>query len=119
MSSSSRELDPSAGSALVAENSRLKALVLRMVPVVTAALELRKMGLAQEAYLADYDERHETGHALSRSYTVGVMLENAFEVALKAFDDAVHSAALSDFDEFRATSSAKQYAGDKSRDEQQ
>ena len=86
---------------LVAENSRLKALVLRSAPVINAALELRRMGLAHEAYHAQYEERRANGHMLSRSYTVAMMMEQAYETALKAFDAAVRKAALTEFEEFR------------------
>jgi len=72
-----------------------------MKPVIDAALELRRMGLAQEEYHANYEERRASGHLLTRSYTVALMMEQAFETALRAFDEAVRRAALSEFVEFQ------------------
>lgn len=85
----------------IAENSRLSAMITRTTPVVESALELRRMGLALETYHAEYDERRASGHMLTRSYTVALMMENSFEVSLKDFDAKVREAALSEFAEFQ------------------
>lgn len=88
-----------------AEISRLRAMVARVSPVVLAALELRKMGLAMEAYHERFEERRANLEGVSRSWTAALLMETAYETALKDFDEKVRAAALSEFDEFLSSPS--------------
>lgn len=80
----------------IAELSRLRAFAAQVGPIVKAALELRQIGMSCEEF-EKYFFNEKGDYDLSRSYTPGLILNQAYNTALEKFDETVRSAALSNF----------------------
>lgn len=80
----------------ITELSRLRAFAAQVGPIVKAALELRKIGMSCEEF-EKYFFNEKGEYDLSRSYTPGLILNQAYDTALEKFDETVKHAALGNF----------------------